>query len=78
MSVLSGLPGSGKSTRARELEASGAVRIGVEELIGTGLDRGTAVQRAKETLREALENGRQSRVRVVPHVRYSSCVSSQV
>jgi len=58
VSVLSGLPGSGKSTRARELEACGAVRISVEELIHAGLDRGTAVQRAKETLREALRQGR--------------------
>ena len=58
VTVLSGLPGSGKSTRARELEAAGAARASVEDLMDAGLDRGTAVQRAKETLRQALRDGR--------------------
>ena len=58
VTILSGLPGSGKSTLARELESGGTERISVEDLIREGLDRGTAVQRAKERLRQALRDGR--------------------
>ena len=58
VTILSGLPGSGKSTLAHRLAADGAERVSVEDLIRSGVDRGTAVQTAKERLRQALREGR--------------------
>ena len=58
ITVLSGLPASGKSTHARRLAEGGAVRVSVEDLIREGQQRGTAVQTAKEQLRQALRDGR--------------------
>ena len=58
MTVLSGLPASGKSTLARAMEAEGAARISVEDRLDAGEERGRAVQDAKEALRAALREGR--------------------
>ena len=54
VTILCGLPGSGKSTLATDLDAE---RISVEDLMAT-MERGRAVQAAKERLRQALRDGR--------------------
>ena len=58
LTVTSGLPGSGKSTFARAVEADGGVRLSVEDAMDRGVERGTAVQECKERLRVALREGR--------------------
>ena len=55
VTVLSGLPASGKSSAAREVEAE---RISVEDLLSEGWERGRAVQACRERLREALREKR--------------------
>ena len=55
VTVLSGLPATGKSTLAREAKAE---RISVEDMLDAGEERGRAVQAAKERLRQALREGR--------------------
>ncbi|MEM7693025.1 MAG: AAA family ATPase [Pseudomonadota bacterium] len=56
--VLTGLPASGKSGVAMALAAEGAVRISVEDRLDAGMERGRAIQDAKEVLRECLRTGR--------------------
>lgn len=52
--LMVGLPGSGKTTRAREIEARGALRLTPDEwivaLYGTGLDRA-----ARDAVRDPVE-----------------------
>lgn len=57
VTILSGLPASGKSTFARSMEAQAATRISVEDRIEKGMERGRAIQNAKEALRQALRDG---------------------
>ncbi|MCP4381520.1 MAG: AAA family ATPase [Hyphomicrobiales bacterium] len=55
VTVLSGLPATGKSTLARSMDAE---HISVEDRLNQGMERGSAVQASRERLRQVLRDGR--------------------
>ncbi|MEM8664842.1 MAG: ATP-binding protein, partial [Pseudomonadota bacterium] len=55
VTILSGLPATGKSTLAAALDAQ---RISIEDLMDGGMERGSAVQAGRERLRQALRERR--------------------